>query len=428
MANFNWGNFVAFLSSALLLALFGMYLVSPSSAPTDFLFVVLCGGLGVVAALLERQLTESAMLARWGVSLAGIGASAYLGLLFHSACIATNGTYFDVVSLVAVIPSLGMILQSALPRPNQQPREDFTFVSAAGTQGGGRLRRLDGTTITLYVILLLAAVVALLPFFWMVSTSLMTLGETINRRWLPETPQVCNYLRAWEEAQFSRYFFNSVIISFTTVTGMVTTSILAGYAFARINFWGRNALFSLLLITLMIPESVTMIPNFLIISGQVFPLPQFGVDGQVISFGGSWINSLAALTVPFMAGAFNIFMLRQFFVQIPHELWDAARIDGCEHLRFLIQVVLPISRAPILTVILLSFIGAWNNFLWPLIVTTNETWRPLMVGLYNFTQEAGTDTHLLMAGSFITILPMLLLYFMTQKTFTEGIATSGLKG
>lgn len=280
----------------------------------------------------------------------------------------------------------------------------------------------------IYAILTTAALVALIPFFWMISTSLMTLGETINRVWVPVQPQLVNYVEAWEEAKFGKYFLNSVIITLTTIAGMLITTIMAGYAFARIKFIGREFMFALLLITLMIPESVTMIPNFLIVTGAVFPLPQIGVDGQLLSFGGSWMNTLAALTVPFMASAFSIFMLRQFFMQIPNDLWDACRIDGGGHGRFLMQIVLPISRAPLLTVTLLTFIGAWNDFLWTLIVTTNENWRPLMVGLYNFTQDAGTQTHWLMAGSFITILPMLILYFMTQKTFTEGIATSGLKG
>ena len=165
---------------------------------------------------------------------------------------------------------------------------------------------------------------------------------------------------------------------------------------------------------MMIPESVTMIPNFLIIRGDVIPLP-----------GGTWLNTLAALTVPFMANAFSIFLLRQFFITIPNELWDAARMDGAGHLRFLIQIVLPISKAPVMTVLIFAFIGSWNAFLWPLLVTTKDTWRPLMVGLWTFVSEAGPETNLLMAGAVITVIPILILYFLTQKQFTEGIATTG---
>ncbi|MCI0519432.1 MAG: carbohydrate ABC transporter permease [Chloroflexi bacterium] len=269
----------------------------------------------------------------------------------------------------------------------------------------------------LYLILIAGAALAIIPFFWMVSTSLMTLGETINRQWLPDSPQFENYVTAWKEAKFAKYFLNSFIISALTIAGLLFTSILAGYAFARIRFAGRELIFALLLATMMIPESVTMIPNFLMIRGDILPLP-----------GKSWLNTLPALTVPFMANAFSIFLLRQFFRKIPDELWDAARIDGAGHLRFLVQIVLPISKAPVMTVVIFAFIGAWNAFLWPLLVTTRDTWRPLMVGLWMLVSEAGAETHLLMAGAVITVIPILILYFLTQKQFTEGIATTGLKG
>jgi ABC-type glycerol-3-phosphate transport system permease component len=277
--------------------------------------------------------------------------------------------------------------------------------------------KINSGRLILYLILLLGAIVAILPFFWMVSTSLMTLGETINRQWLPKVPQFENYSEAWTEANFAKYFVNSVIITFVTIAGLLTTSILSGYAFGRINFFGKNVLFALLLATMMIPESVTMIPNFLMIRGDILPLP-----------GGSWLNTLPALTVPFIANAFSIFLLRQFFMRIPDELWDAARMDGAGHFRFLIQICLPISKAPVLTVMIFAFIGSWNAFLWPLLVTTKAVWRPIMVGLWTFVTEAGPETNLLMAGAVITIIPILILYFLTQKQFTEGIATTGLKG
>ncbi len=263
------------------------------------------------------------------------------------------------------------------------------------------------TRIFLYLILIFGAILAIIPFFWMVSTSLMTLGETISRQWTPGSPQFENYIQAWQEAKFSKYFLNSVIITFTTVVGLVITSTLAGYAFARINFWGRDVIFAILLATMMIPESVTMIPNFLMIRGDVIPW-------------GSWLNKLPALTVPFMANAFSIFLLRQFFRTIPNELWDSARIDGAGHLRFLVQIVLPLSKAPIMTVVIFGFIGSWNAFLWPLLVTTRDTWRPLMVGLWTFVTEAGPETQLLMAGAVITIIPILILYFLHPASVYSG--------
>ena len=281
-------------------------------------------------------------------------------------------------------------------------------------------RRARGRAVSLAALvvhgaLAVGACVSLIPFLSMVSLSLMTLGETYTRTPWPALPQWQNYVQAWEEAHFDRFFRNSVIISAVVILGVLTTCTLAGYAFARIRFPGRQLIFTLLLATLMIPGTVTFIPSFMLVRGDVIPW-------------GSWINSLPALTVPFLSTAFIVFLFRQFFAQVPDELWDAARIDGAGHGRFLLQVVLPMSRPVLLTATLLTFVNVWNEFLWPILVTTDRTWRPLSVGLYNFTQEAGAQTHLLMAGSVITVLPVLLLYFVAQRSFTEGIVTSGLKG
>lgn len=266
-----------------------------------------------------------------------------------------------------------------------------------------------------YLALTVGALLSTTPFLVMISQSLMTLGETLTRQPWPASPQWLNYTEAWRDADFGRYFRNSVIITVTVIVGVLVTCTLAGYAFARIRFPGRDLLFTVLLATLMIPGTVTFIPGFLLVRGDIIPW-------------GSWLNTLPALTVPFMSTAFIIFLFRQFFAQIPDELWDAARIDGAGHLRFLTAVVLPMSRPIVTTATLLTFVASWNEFLWPLLVTTNPNWRPLAVGLANFIDEAGARTHLLMAGSVITIVPVLILYFFTQRQFTEGIATSGLKG
>jgi ABC-type glycerol-3-phosphate transport system permease component len=167
---------------------------------------------------------------------------------------------------------------------------------------------------------------------------------------------------------------------------------------------------------MMIPAMVTIIPNFLTVTwlGRIGPI--------------KWINNWPALTVPFMGSVFNIFMLRQFFAQIPDELFDAARIDGSGHLRFLFQVVLPLSKAPLMVILVLTFIGSWNSLAWPLLVTNTPDWRPISVGMMNFVYEAGQEIHYIMAAALITIIPILILYFFTQKQFTESIARSGLKG
>lgn len=289
-------------------------------------------------------------------------------------------------------------------------------VSTRSVSHKGQAGRIIGR-ILIYIVLIFGALVAIFPFFWMISTSLMTLGETINRQLVPSVPQFQNFVDAWSTAKFGEYFINSVLITAGTLAGLLVTSILAGYAFGRIEFKGRDLIFGLFLATMMMPESVTWIPNFLMIRGAIVPLP-----------GGTWLNTYWALTVPFIANAFSIFLLRQFFSQVPKDLWDAARIDGCDHTRFLVQIVLPISKAPIMTVLLFGFTASWNAFTWPLLVTTNDTWRPMMVGLWTFVQEAGPQTHLLMAGAVISLLPILVIYFITQKQFTEGIATTGLKG
>lgn len=269
-----------------------------------------------------------------------------------------------------------------------------------------------------YSILIIVLLVSFFPFFWMISTSLMTLGETINRSILPEKLQFINYVTTWKDGKFSNYLLNSVLITSVSVIGLLSTSVLSAYAFAKIDFPGRNILFFIILGTMMIPEIVTIMPHVLIIRGDVIPLP----------FGPSWMNSLQGITVPLMANAFSIFLLRQVFLRFPNELWEAARMDGCGHLRFLITIVIPMSKPIIFTVGLLGFINAWNSFMWPMIITTTPEWRPLTVGIYSFITEAGFDTHLLMAASVISIIPVLIVYFFTQKQFTDSIATLGIKG
>jgi ABC-type glycerol-3-phosphate transport system permease component len=277
-------------------------------------------------------------------------------------------------------------------------------------------RRIDWGRVLTYTILTLGAILAIVPFLWMISGSLMNLTEATGRVLLPSAPQWDNYRQAWEDANFKDYFFNSVIVAVITISGQLVFCTLAGYAFARIKFPAKNFLFTLMLATLMIPEAVTWIPNFITVVwlGRVGPIP--------------WINNWPALSIPFMASAFSIFLLRQFFIQIPHELWDSAQIDGAGHLRFLSRIAIPLAKPAILTVALFTFIGSWNALAWPILVTTTPDWRPISYGLSSFLQEAGAMVHLQMAGSVITILPILILYLFVQKQFTEGIATTGLKG
>lgn len=277
-------------------------------------------------------------------------------------------------------------------------------------------KQFNSSRLLIYGILLVGAAVAIFPFLYTVSVSLMNLTEATGGRLLPSTFQWGNYAEAWNDARFSLYFMNSVKITLITVSGTLVLCSLAAYAFAQMEFPGKGFLFALLLSTLMLPEAITWVPNFITVSwlGRISPVP--------------WINNWPALTIPFMASAFGIFLLRQFFQQIPSELWDSAQIDGAGHLRYLITVILPLSSAAVMTLVLFGFVGSWNALAWPILVTTTPDWRPISYGLLAFLDEAGAFFHLQMAGAIITMSPIVVLYFFTQRHFIEGIATTGLKG
>jgi len=268
-----------------------------------------------------------------------------------------------------------------------------------------------------YIILSIVAIVSIYPFFYMISTSFMTVGEATNQYLFPKKLMFENYFHVWTSSNFQRYTLNSLIISSIVVLGILFTSIPAAYSFARIDFPFKNAIFYFLIISLMIPEIIMLLPHLLIIRGEIIPLP----------FGPSWMNSLQGLTVPFMGNIFVIFLLRQYFKKIPKELWEAARMDGASHFYFLYKVVIPLSLPIIVTVSLFSFILAWNFFAWPLLILTKEDWYPVTVSIYGYIREVGPQFNLLMAACVISILPILTLYFFTQKLFLESISNFGLK-
>ena len=268
-----------------------------------------------------------------------------------------------------------------------------------------------------YIILIIITIVSIYPFFYMISTSFMNVGEATNQYLFPKKLMFENYIQVWTSSNFQQYTINSLIISSIIVLGILFTSIPAAYAFARIEFPFKNIIFYFLIISLMIPEIIMLLPHLLIIRGEIIPLP----------FGPSWMNSLQGLTVPFMGNIFVIFLLRQYFKKIPKELWDAAKIDGASHFYFLYKVVVPLSLPIIVTVSLFSFILAWNAFAWPLLILTKEDWYPVTVSIYGYIREVGPQFNLLMAACVISILPILTLYFFTQRLFLESISNFGLK-
>ncbi|MBM3135744.1 MAG: carbohydrate ABC transporter permease, partial [Chloroflexi bacterium] len=196
-----------------------------------------------------------------------------------------------------------------------------------------------------------------------------------------------------------------------TTLGVIITSVLAAYAFARMRFWGKNILFGLFLATMMIPFEVTLIPNYIIVTNWLH-----------------WYNTYLALIIPWAASVFNIFLLRQFFLSMPKELYEATLLDGGTHFQFLWKVAMPLAVPAIITIGIFSFLGSWNSLLWPLIVTSSRLMRPIQVGLSAFQTEAGSYYNQMMAAATLAVLPVVIVFLIAQKQFVEGIARTGLKG
>lgn len=271
-------------------------------------------------------------------------------------------------------------------------------------------KNLSVKKIILYFFLILGAFISVMPFMWLVTTSLKPPGKIFSAPLLiPTNFYFKNYIEAWQSVPFARYILNSMIMSSGIVFFQTLFSAMAGYAFARLKFKFRDALFIIFLITMMIPEPVKIIPNFLIIKNL------------------GWYDTYTALIVPRAVSVFAIFLFRQFFLSIPSSLEEAARIEGAGLFRIFFQIILPISKPVIVTNILFSFLFSWNDFLWPLIVTDSEKMRTIQVGLSYFQGRYGIRWELLSAATIFAILPSLIVFLMAQKYFIEGISTSGLK-
>jgi multiple sugar transport system permease protein len=270
-----------------------------------------------------------------------------------------------------------------------------------------------------HLVLIPLTFILLVPLFWMLITSLETEAET--RQFppvlIPASPQWSNYPDALAAAPFLRFMLNSAVVALVVVVANLVLCSVAGYAFARLRFLGSGALFAVLMATLMVPFQVTMIPEFLIVKWLGTNVwDQLGID------------HLGALIVPNMATAFGIFLLRQFFLTIPVELEEAARIDGTSRLGVLVKIVLPLSLPALATLAALTFLDSWNSFLWPLIVINTESHMTLPLGLTTFQGSHDTQWQLLMAGNVFSLVPMLLVFFAAQRYFVRSVAATGLKG
>lgn len=282
--------------------------------------------------------------------------------------------------------------------------------------------------IAVYAMLTLGALTMLVPFVWMAVTSIKQPSEVFAAgggiKWLPQhffwqdtmvngekiRAWWGNYPDAWNEISILRLYLNSIFIAVVGTFGQVLTSSMAAYAFARLRFPGRDKLFFAYLATMMIPGSVTMIPVFVIMKHL------------------HWIDSYASLIIPGLFSAYGTFMLRQFFMGLPSELEDAAKIDGSGHLGIWVRVILPLSKPALATLTTFTFMGFWGSYMWPLIVTITDPMRTIPIGLRYFVGQHATNYTQLMAGSMIALIPVLLLFIFNQRYFVEGIKLSGMGG
>lgn len=266
-------------------------------------------------------------------------------------------------------------------------------------------------TVALHLLLYAMAFVTVAPFLWMLLASFKELGEILQYppTWIPRNVILDNFTGAFEAAPFGRFYMNSLFVASAVTLGQLFTCSLAAYAFARLQFPGRDILFYVFLGTMMIPGQVTMIPAFMVLHWL------------------GWIDTYAALIVPGLASAFGTFLLRQFFLTIPRDLEDAAAIDGCSRFGVLWRIILPLSRPALATLAIFTFMYIFNDFLWALIVVSSEELKTVQLGLAIFRDRYQTDWGQLMAASVTATVPILLVFFFAQKYFIRGITLSGLK-
>ncbi|HLZ62496.1 MAG TPA: carbohydrate ABC transporter permease [Ktedonosporobacter sp.] len=267
-------------------------------------------------------------------------------------------------------------------------------------------------TVLLYSVVVVAAAFALFPLYWVVITSLLTAhsAQDIVPHFWPDWAW-SNYVRAWTAAPWAQYFTNSLFIACSTVILAVITSLLAGYAFGTMKFPGRNVLFLAILGLIMIPGEATLIPSYLIVSTL------------------GWIDTYQAQIIPYAVSISGIFLVRQFFLALPPSLWEAAQLDGCSRFGYLWRVAAPLARPALAVIALQVFIGSWNAFLWPYLVTSSDTFRPVEVGLQSFVSgEGGVDPTGLAAAAAFTTLPVLVVFLVAQRQFIEGISAGSTKG
>ncbi|ONI43121.1 sugar ABC transporter permease [Candidatus Epulonipiscium fishelsonii] len=272
------------------------------------------------------------------------------------------------------------------------------------------MERFNNAVSKLFVVIM--AIITLFPFIYMLLASLMTFQEatSIPPKLFPAHPQFKNYAEALEEAPFVQYFINTIFVSVVSTFGTLVTSILSAFALVKLNFKGKNMLLLGMAALLMVPYEVTVFTNFQTIA-------QLGL-----------INTYTALIIPSLASIFYTFYLKEFLSSIPISYYKAAKVDGCSDLEFITRILIPLSKPALFTMSILSFISGWNSFLWPILVTNEPEMRLLSNGLTSFATESGSNVHLQMAASTLSVVPILILYLIFRKQIIRGVVRSGIKG
>ncbi|MDF2960301.1 MAG: carbohydrate transporter rane protein 2, family [Paenibacillus sp.] len=280
--------------------------------------------------------------------------------------------------------------------------------------------------IPLSVLMLVMSLIMLIPFGLMVLTSIKTMGEIQAPQFVfkPERISLDNYWEAMQRGNWVQYFKNSFIITTVTVIVSLFINSISGYSFARLKFKGRDLLFLISLIGLMIPPQVTMIPVFLILKH----VPFAGGNDWSGQGGLGWINSYMGLIAPYVAGSFGVFLFRQFYLNFPKDLDDAAKMDGLSTVKTYWHIYVPLSKPIFATLIALKATQSWNEYTWPLIVTNSEAMKTVQLALTLFRDETQVQWNLLMAATTLIVLPLMVIFLFAQKHFIEGIATTGIKG
>ncbi|MFV0255754.1 MAG: carbohydrate ABC transporter permease [Erysipelotrichaceae bacterium] len=272
------------------------------------------------------------------------------------------------------------------------------------------MKRILNILIHLFIIIM--AFITIFPFIYMIISSFMTFQESISipPQMFPAEIQWQNYLEVLDKAPFARYFFNTTLVSLITTTGVLITTTLAAFALVMLEFKYKNLVVFGLISLLMVPFEAIIFTNYQTIASL------------------NLIDTYAALIIPFLASVFYMYYLKQYMESVPNSYYRAAKIDGCSNLEFIRKVLIPIIKPALVTVGLLSFIASWNSFLWPVLVTNVTEMRLLNNGLSAFATEAGAEVQLQMAASTITILPVMILYFIFRKQIINGVSKNGLKG